>query len=457
MSLQDSMGENCTAFDPIEGLFLPQRTTLYHLPPIGAGTPMRESLHSYFYRLADLHCLTPWILAREIVMPKLVPLGVAEKSPRPFFWNSPNFSGVGRVSQAWVEALESLTGIAGLRALTIQGLDVKVCYQQLMAAERQWCPYCIQESMEGGVAYRQLLWEIRMVKACPIHRCRLVTHCGCGGRGNNSYRKPKLLPELCGTCGKLIRTRGRGIPKPATEEEVDRAMRIRDFISSGFFDNGHPEYGMSSGVAEFLQGAARALTDGSQKRLASMIGVSQGHVSMWVNHNHLPTFPHVVSLSRAFHCAVIDVINGHPDAIQGVPETIPRIYPGRGITRKNLNMVELGSKLERFLTMDPPVPFRQAAREIGIDSQYLRRQAKNSAKAITQRYRKWKKVQDEIRDEQLMQHIRKVADEMLAEGAKFNQVKLLERLKDLSPNRALRWEACAFARRLCKSLLGDAA
>lgn len=46
---------------------IPPRSRLYHLEPIGIGTPYVESLTSYIARLAEAHCLTPkLLLEREI-------------------------------------------------------------------------------------------------------------------------------------------------------------------------------------------------------------------------------------------------------------------------------------------------------------------------------------------------------------------------------------------------------
>src|SRR5688572_16667853 len=47
------------------------RSELYHLPPIGVGTPFVEALSSYFRRLANAHCLTPGLLFQKKIAPLL--------------------------------------------------------------------------------------------------------------------------------------------------------------------------------------------------------------------------------------------------------------------------------------------------------------------------------------------------------------------------------------------------
>ena len=43
-------------------LDVPRPTHLYHLPPIGLGTPMVESLTGYIVRLAEAHCVSAGVL-----------------------------------------------------------------------------------------------------------------------------------------------------------------------------------------------------------------------------------------------------------------------------------------------------------------------------------------------------------------------------------------------------------
>ncbi|MEM9271562.1 MAG: hypothetical protein AAGA80_01180, partial [Cyanobacteria bacterium P01_F01_bin.143] len=45
----------------------PTRSRLYHLEPVGIGTPHVESLTSYISRLAEAHCLYPHSLVTKII------------------------------------------------------------------------------------------------------------------------------------------------------------------------------------------------------------------------------------------------------------------------------------------------------------------------------------------------------------------------------------------------------
>jgi hypothetical protein len=49
----------------------PPHSDLYHLEPIGLGTPMVESLTSYVSRLADMHSVHPFLITTRMIVPCL--------------------------------------------------------------------------------------------------------------------------------------------------------------------------------------------------------------------------------------------------------------------------------------------------------------------------------------------------------------------------------------------------
>src|SRR5436305_2454272 len=58
-----------TIYDPQDSVkpLIPSRSRLYHLEPIGIGTPYVESLTSYINRLARAHCvLSGKLIAQEV-------------------------------------------------------------------------------------------------------------------------------------------------------------------------------------------------------------------------------------------------------------------------------------------------------------------------------------------------------------------------------------------------------
>jgi hypothetical protein len=99
---------------------IPRRSPFYCLSPIKVGSPVCESLTSYFLRLAEAHCVTPRRLFEKGLN---LALGKYDQSSRGLVGPSDTFgtwqiNGNGLVAEKWVKALEAITRQQGLRALT---------------------------------------------------------------------------------------------------------------------------------------------------------------------------------------------------------------------------------------------------------------------------------------------------------------------------------------------------
>src|SRR5258707_9156811 len=99
----------------LEESLIPSRSRLYHLEPIGIGTPFVESLTSYIVRLAHAHCVEPRMLVVHEILPYLRELGRLVSKPRSLLM----INGMGSLASQWVQAVEELTLCRNLRFLTM--------------------------------------------------------------------------------------------------------------------------------------------------------------------------------------------------------------------------------------------------------------------------------------------------------------------------------------------------
>src|SRR5260221_14560420 len=89
------------------------RSRLYHLEPVGKGTPFVESLASYVTRLAEAHCVSP----KSLVINEVLPVLGREYKTRSDYhlvnklWivSALSLNGTGSLAHKWMCALESLT------------------------------------------------------------------------------------------------------------------------------------------------------------------------------------------------------------------------------------------------------------------------------------------------------------------------------------------------------------
>jgi len=71
----------------------------------------------------------------------------------------------------------------------------------------RWCPECFAEYKSlGQTPYFKLIWHMKAIKACPIHRTPLIGHCEFCGCDQTTYRKTAQL-GICQKCGKYLSIR----------------------------------------------------------------------------------------------------------------------------------------------------------------------------------------------------------------------------------------------------------
>jgi hypothetical protein len=107
----------------IEKTAIPQRSRLYHLEPIGIGTPYVESLTGYVQRIAHEHCVT----VRRLTITEIAPLmgkeaKLLDESISKVFGTGRDrtaFNGTGLMATNLVGAMSALTGRLDLRYLTL--------------------------------------------------------------------------------------------------------------------------------------------------------------------------------------------------------------------------------------------------------------------------------------------------------------------------------------------------
>ena len=213
-----------------------ETTVLYGIRPRAEGTGDVESLFSYFLRLAHEHRLTPKklvdVVLRDVVsqIPQLVHWKIG------WGWDKSggrDIVGSGLVTQRWVMALGVATGQTGLEPATMLGLAEHVS-GDLLAADDRVCLQCLREDMAGGrLPYGRLLWRMKAVSCCPIHRCQLVRPaCGRGASTTRAQFARVKLSGVCNQCGSIGHRCTSTRADSVDDDEVWRAEQCRWLIAA---------------------------------------------------------------------------------------------------------------------------------------------------------------------------------------------------------------------------------
>ena len=211
-----------------------ETTVLYGIRPRAEGTGDVESLFSYFLRLAHEHRLTPKklvdVVLRDVVaqIPQLVHWKIG------WGWDKSggrDIVGSGLVTQRWVMALGAATGQAGLEPATMLGLADHVS-GDLLAADDRVCLQCLGEDMASEqLPYGRLLWRMKAVSCCPIHRCQLVRPtCGRGASTTRAQFARVKLSGVCNQCGSIGHRCMSAQAESVGADDVWRAVQCRQLI-----------------------------------------------------------------------------------------------------------------------------------------------------------------------------------------------------------------------------------
>jgi AraC-like DNA-binding protein len=147
-------------------------SALYHLEPIGVGTPHIESLTSFLKRLAQLHHLTVGTLVAfcsEQTAVDLMPSTIHK-----LMW----IDGITPFAEKWAQLIADLTCQNAVTYLTLASWKKLLTGYRLLRYHQAWCPQCYATwARNEQPVYEPLLWRLQSVATCPAHQRQLVDAC----------------------------------------------------------------------------------------------------------------------------------------------------------------------------------------------------------------------------------------------------------------------------------------
>jgi hypothetical protein len=263
---------------------IPPRSYLYHLPTVGLGSAVVESLTSYLARLAEAHDISPGTLLTREVLPK-----VREEFRRhdykvdpalesTFMYEAHTLNSVGQRSLDWVNVLEHLTGVRGLQYLTMGTWRQVISGVDLLRCRRAWCQLCLEDWQRSNQQiYEPLLWALKEVSVCPTHACLLADRCPhCGG--DQHVISAKVKPGHCCRCRRWLgMNTAAGIPSDIVDR-VALAESIGELLSIAPTLAQPPD---CEALLRNLKLCIEELADGSMKRFVAASGISFDIMADW--------------------------------------------------------------------------------------------------------------------------------------------------------------------------------
>ena len=228
-----------TALDcwDLSSVSTPRRSSIPHLKPVGLGTPLVESLTSYLSRLADILHVAMSAMINRGLFPILIDNLETELTGAGRF-NPATISSLnsGRHSKMSFigNALELATGQNDIENLTIKKWSFFNQYVIRVKKFKSWCPNCYSEWKERGeVIYEPLLWMIKDIDVCGIHKKYLESVCPDCSR-EVMFINSAVYPGTCSHCGGWL-GKSTGQQKPRTDRSKNMARSILKYECAGRF------------------------------------------------------------------------------------------------------------------------------------------------------------------------------------------------------------------------------
>ncbi len=366
---------------------------LYHLEPIGVGTPLVESLTSYIARLACAHSVHPNVLVAQALVPLL---GVPTQGRQPYaqrtsFWaGSVVLNGATPFTTRLVQALEVLTRRTDLCFLTMLTWKEVLSHHQIARRLRAWCPACLEEWRETSqVVYEPLLWALEGVHRCPMHGYLLQTTCPnprCARR--QSPLSPRSQPGFCAHCNRWLGIKLISGTEPTCVPEEELRWHQWVEIAVGELVAAAPTL-TTSPHRDCIAASVKKVMNGNQLALARRLQITQTSVWQWLEGVRIPQLKTLLQVCFRLGISPVSFLTGAieeistPSHLEDHRSPQPRKRP-----YKRFDVEGIQQTLEAVLhsTEEPPPSMSEVTRRLGYDQALFRKYFPEVCRAISKKY-----------------------------------------------------------------------
>ncbi len=383
---------------------LPSRSRLYHLEPIGIGTPYVESLTGYIARLAETHCVTP----KDLIMQEIIP---SQSQTGPIlnyyyrlnqFWinNAMTLNGISPIARLWVERLQSFTSCENLRFLTLLTWSEVIGLNKLLRRRKAWCPVCYEEWRQTHqVVYEPLLWALASVSICFKHRQLLITSCP------QCQRSSPLLTQImrlgyCSQCmlwlGNALSPQVLGTTSNDREELKHRywvTEVVGELLASAPNLSAPPS---KDQIAAMMILCLEYYAKGNMRALARLVKLNAQALWEYIRGTEVPNFDSLLRLCSALSITPLEFLATKTLPDQRIPQfvvdNLPVVSPRKRKPLSDDDVKRMRQVLEAVIAeeRDPPSNLLEVANSIGYDVSTIRRHCPDLSKKISARsYRQW--------------------------------------------------------------------
>ncbi len=417
----------------------PLRSQLYHLKPLGIGTSRVESLTSFISRLAEAHCVPVRKLMLLIILPLLgksyLPSGTENSNTTAFWKDSSALNGTSTSAGEFVSILEQLTCHNSLRFLTMLTWAGVISCRYLLRRTKVWCPICFQEWLENGMPiYEPLLWSLGAITICLYHNHQLKKNCPYCKR-DSSMLAPLIRPGHCPHCDTWLGILPVPPKKSASNDLLEDELKWQRYViqTVGEMLAASPSLPSSPSRESFAQtiaGYLECFADGKVSVLAHKLHLSRRTIRDWKQGVQVPQLESLLRCCYALDTSPFDLFIDNTSANLDTHQTTSPVgIEIKGKIKKRYRVLDVEKirkelEAELLVTEEPPSPMSAVARRLRYDHSYLRRHFPDLCRAISDRYRAYRKKKREERRHRILDEVRRTTYRVYKQGSYPSQERI---------------------------------
>lgn len=365
-------------------------SVLYNIEPMGTETGLIEGFSSYLIRVAYEHNITVGHLINKIVIPEMNK-DYLERSTiyggNSFYEGAKTINGFTANATKLIKVMELLTSREDLANLTFYKLKGVISIRNLLKESLSWCPDCIRNWMENEkVIYYPLIWYLKSVKICFVHRRYLLEICSSCNKKIDLLRR-NMIPGYCPNCFKLL------TQDTLSEQPDAQETRWHIFV----YQNTKTLLGMNNSQLDFIRSQEKIFKQlslinedffsGNISSFAKFTNIPKSTLRDWLKGENLPTLNGILSICYKLNIKILDFILQNPQKNANILQFSNKLDVNKEKKiRRSLDVVAIENRLGELLICNTPISMTEAAKIIGRDRRVLYSHFPDYCKQISKRY-----------------------------------------------------------------------
>ncbi len=397
---------------------MPQRSRLFHLPPIGVGTPFQEALSSYMVRLARAHSVSPLILCNRELLP-ITDIKVGRTVNSFVMGDAKTLNGLNKYATEAVRGFQQLTLREDLKYCTLlpwQGVLGNVA-TLLLSPHPRWCPVCFIEWRSKGIdPYWPLLWFTSPATQCPEHGKLLEEQCPHCNK-HQPFIPRHFHVDHCSHCGhslgflsKKINSR---VEFPGKSHSRFASESIAEIIASA------PQasaFATHERLIQRLKELVDLLGNGNAAEMHRRLGLREKAVTSWCRDGEHPTINSLLTICYRLNITPTRLLRDElPNPLELRLESFPKpkLDYRKKLTKREKERIQ--SFLESVLNnLDESPPMVEVAERLGYPKTFLRYWWQKECVGISAKHKAFVLDRSRRRIQYLSEKVEKIAREVFS-------------------------------------------